>query len=247
MPAETILQWWRGHPAGWWNPADWNVASICVPIATHVPHAAGLAWGKKLRGEDAGRDGVLRRRRDERGRVPRGRQLRGRHGRAGRSSSATTTAGRSRRRSRRRRAPSRSPTRRSATASRACASTALDVLAVFEATREAVERARAGGGPTLHRGGALPRRAARDGRRSEARTSISQRVEEERARECLGRFERLPARLGVLNDERAEAAREAAELMRAGHRRRRGRAARRPGAALRERLRRSAAGTCARG
>ena len=52
MPAETILQWWRGHPSGWWNPADWNVASICVPIATHVPHAAGLAWGKKLRGED---------------------------------------------------------------------------------------------------------------------------------------------------------------------------------------------------
>ena len=52
MPAATILQWWRGHPSGWWNPADWNVASICVPIATHVPHAAGLAWGKKLRGEE---------------------------------------------------------------------------------------------------------------------------------------------------------------------------------------------------
>src|SRR5258705_353975 len=51
MPVETILQWWRGHPSGWWNPADWNVASIAVPIATHVPHAAGLAWGKKLRGE----------------------------------------------------------------------------------------------------------------------------------------------------------------------------------------------------
>src|SRR3954451_12538493 len=51
MPPATILSWWRGHPAGWWNPADWNVASICVPIATHVPHAAGLAWGKKLRGE----------------------------------------------------------------------------------------------------------------------------------------------------------------------------------------------------
>jgi len=51
MPASTVLSWWRGHPAGWWNPADWNVASICVPIGTHVPHAAGLAWGKKLRGE----------------------------------------------------------------------------------------------------------------------------------------------------------------------------------------------------
>src|SRR5438477_3844377 len=51
MPVETVLQWWRGHPSGWWNPADWNVASIAVPIATHLPHAAGLAWGKKLRGE----------------------------------------------------------------------------------------------------------------------------------------------------------------------------------------------------
>src|SRR4029453_16972962 len=53
MPPSTVLSWWRGHPAGWWNPADWNVASICVPIGTHVPHAAGLAWGKRLRGESA--------------------------------------------------------------------------------------------------------------------------------------------------------------------------------------------------
>jgi len=53
MPVETILQWWRGQPSGWWNPLDWNVASICVPIATHLPHGAGLAWGKKLRGESA--------------------------------------------------------------------------------------------------------------------------------------------------------------------------------------------------
>src|SRR4029077_19162079 len=53
MPAHTILSWWRGHPAGWWNPADYNVASICVPIGTHVPHAAGLAWGMRLKGERA--------------------------------------------------------------------------------------------------------------------------------------------------------------------------------------------------
>src|SRR5438046_1466654 len=53
MPVSTVLSWWRGHPAGWWNPADYNVASICVPIGTHVPHAAGLAWGKRLRGENA--------------------------------------------------------------------------------------------------------------------------------------------------------------------------------------------------
>src|SRR2546422_1777822 len=54
MPASTVLSWWRGHPAGWWNPAEWNVASICVPIGTHVPHAAGLAWGQKRRGVRAG-------------------------------------------------------------------------------------------------------------------------------------------------------------------------------------------------
>src|SRR5881296_3931586 len=53
MPPATVLSWWRGHPAGWWNPLDYRVASICVPIGTHVPHAAGLAWGKKLKGERA--------------------------------------------------------------------------------------------------------------------------------------------------------------------------------------------------
>src|SRR6202008_5070003 len=52
MLPSTVLSWWRGHPAGWGNPADYNVASICVPIATRVPHAAGLAWGKRLRWVD---------------------------------------------------------------------------------------------------------------------------------------------------------------------------------------------------
>ena len=52
MAPATVLSWWRGHPSGWWNPADHNVASICVPIGTHVPHAAGFAWGARLRGED---------------------------------------------------------------------------------------------------------------------------------------------------------------------------------------------------
>src|SRR5207244_8894294 len=51
MPPATILQWWRGHPSGWWNPLEWNLGSICVPIGTQIPHAAGLAWGKKLKGE----------------------------------------------------------------------------------------------------------------------------------------------------------------------------------------------------
>src|ERR671937_89974 len=53
MKPATVLSWWRGHPAGWWNPRDFNVASICVPIATHVPHAAGIAWGMRLRRQSA--------------------------------------------------------------------------------------------------------------------------------------------------------------------------------------------------
>ena len=49
----TVLAWWRGHPSGWWDPRELRVASICVPVATHVPHAAGLAWGLRLRGSRA--------------------------------------------------------------------------------------------------------------------------------------------------------------------------------------------------
>src|ERR671924_208107 len=51
MPVSRVLAWWRGHPNGWWDPREQRVASICVPIATHVPHAAGLAWGEALKGE----------------------------------------------------------------------------------------------------------------------------------------------------------------------------------------------------
>src|SRR5207253_4390337 len=39
MPPATVLSWWRGHPAGWWNPEDSNVASIRGPIGTHGPPA----------------------------------------------------------------------------------------------------------------------------------------------------------------------------------------------------------------
>jgi pyruvate dehydrogenase E1 component subunit alpha len=53
MPAATVVSWWRGHPAGWWNPHDWRIAPISVPVGSHVPHAAGMAWGLSLRGEQA--------------------------------------------------------------------------------------------------------------------------------------------------------------------------------------------------
>jgi TPP-dependent pyruvate/acetoin dehydrogenase alpha subunit len=91
-----------------------------------------------------------------------------------------------------------------------------DVLAVYEATRDAVERARAGDGPTFIE--ALSYRAAPHATADDPSIYIdAERVEEERENECVGRYERYLRRLGVLTDELAEAVRaEALELMRAG-------------------------------
>ncbi len=148
MPPETLLQWWRGHPSGWWNPADWNVASICVPIATHVPHAAGLAWGKKLRGEDTVAMAFF-----GDGATSEGAFHEGVNFAAvmdapvvfvcNNNGWAIST-------------PVEAQTRAETLADKAAGYgipgvrvDGLDVLAVYEAARAAVERARAGGGPTL--------------------------------------------------------------------------------------------------
>jgi pyruvate dehydrogenase E1 component alpha subunit len=50
----TVLAWWRGYGGkhGFWNPREHRVGPICVPIATHLPHAVGLAWAAKIRNED---------------------------------------------------------------------------------------------------------------------------------------------------------------------------------------------------
>src|SRR5213596_1067831 len=215
MPASTVLSWWRGHPAGWWSPLDWNVASICVPIATHVPHAAGLAWGKKLRGEatcaiayfgdGATSEGAFH---------------------EGANFAAVM------------RAPlilfcnnnqwAISTPLEAQTAAETLADKAVgygipgvrvdgcDVLAVYEATRDAVARARAGEGPTFIE--AVSYRTAPHATADDPRAYVDlERVEQERERECVGRFESYLKRLGILSDEAAEAARaEAAELMRAG-------------------------------
>jgi pyruvate dehydrogenase E1 component alpha subunit len=215
MPVETVLQWWRGHPSGWWNPADWNVGSICVPIATHVPHAAGLAWGKKLRGEDAVALAFFGDGATSEGAFHEGVNF------------AAVT-----------RAPAvfvcnnngwaistplSAQTRAETLADKAVGYgipgvrvDGLDVLAVYEAARDAVERARAGDGPTLIE--AVHYRAAPHATADDPRAYIDvARVEEERARECVGRFEAYLRRLGILSDETAAAVRaEAEEALRAG-------------------------------
>ncbi len=215
MPASTVLSWWRGHPAGWWNPTEFNVASICVPIATQIPHAVGFAWGSALRGEDRVAlaffgDGATS---------------------EGSFHEGATFAGVMK-------APvvlfcnnnqwAISTPLSAQTAAATLADKAIgygmpgirvdggDALAVYEATREAVSRARAGEGPTFIE--AVTYRAAPHATADDPSIYIDrERVEEEKENECVGRLERYLFRAGVLTEERVEEVKqEALELMRTG-------------------------------
>jgi pyruvate dehydrogenase E1 component alpha subunit len=215
LPAQTLFQWWRGHPSGWWNPADWNVASIAVPIASQIPHAAGFAWGKKLRGEDVVAMAFFGDGATSEGEFHEGVNLAAVMGApvvfvCNNNGWAIST-------------PLEAQTKARTLADKAAGYgipgvtvDGLDVLAVHEAAREAVERARAGGGPTLIE--AVHYRAAPHATADDPSAYIDQaRVDEARANECLGRFERLLVEQGVLTGERAEEARrDAEELMRTG-------------------------------
>lgn len=52
VPMKNILLYWNGRVEGCMIPKDVSVFPIAVPIATQLPHAAGLAWAAKLRGLD---------------------------------------------------------------------------------------------------------------------------------------------------------------------------------------------------
>jgi pyruvate dehydrogenase E1 component alpha subunit len=215
MPPATVLSWWRGHPAGWWNPLDYNVASICVPIATHVPHAAGLAWGKKLRGDTACAivyfgDGAT-----SEGAFHEGANFAAVTGAplvlfCNNNQWAIST-------------PITAQTRAEALADKAVGYgipgvrvDGADVLAVYEATREAVARARRGDGPTFIE--AVTYRTAPHATADDPSGYVdAERVEEARQHECVGRYEGYLRRAGLLDDAAAEEIKSwATDLMRAG-------------------------------
>jgi pyruvate dehydrogenase E1 component alpha subunit len=215
IPASTILSWWRGHPAGWWNPADCNVASICVPIGTHVPHAAGLAWGKKLKGEDAVAIAFFGDGATSEGSFHEGANFAGVM-RAplvlfcNNNQWAIST-------------PLSAQTAAETLADKAAGYgmpavrvDGADVLAVYEATREAVARARSGGGPTFVE--AVTYRAAPHATADDPSAYIDpERVEEEKQNECVGRYEGYLRRAGLLDDELVEQTRaDALETLRQG-------------------------------
>ncbi len=215
MSPATVLSWWRGHPSGWWNPAEYGVASICVPIATQVPHAAGFAWGSALRGD--GRialvffgDGAT-----SEGAFHEGANL------------AAV-----------RRAPlvllcNNNQWAISTPLAEQTAATALvdkaagygitgervdgaDVLAVHDAVRRAATRARAGEGPTFIE--AVTYRAAPHATADDPTPYIDlDLAEEARRTECIGRFEGYLGRRGLLDDDAAERVRaDALAAMREG-------------------------------
>src|SRR5919201_1054125 len=215
MPVSTVLSWWRGHPAGWWNPLEYNVASICVPIGTHVPHAAGLAWGKKLRGEPACAIAYFGDGATSEGSFHEGANFAGVM-RAplilfcNNNHWAIST-------------PIDAQTHAETLADKAVGYgipglrvDGTDVLACYEATREAAARARAGEGPTFIE--AVSYRTAPHATADDPRAYIDlDRVEEEKKRECVGRYEGYLRRAGILHDELAESIRaEAAQAMRDG-------------------------------
>lgn len=52
-PIETMLAFFAGRLEGGQPPAGQRNLPICVPVATQLPHAVGLAYAAQYRGEDA--------------------------------------------------------------------------------------------------------------------------------------------------------------------------------------------------
>ena len=191
------------------------MASICVPIGTHVPHAAGLAWGEKLKGNSTVAVAYF-----GDGATSEGSFHEGANFAAvmqaplilfcNNNHWAIST-------------PLEAQTHAETLADKAVGYgmpgvrvDGGDVLAVYEATREAVERGRAGGGPTFIE--AISYRAAPHATADDPSAYIDlDRVEEEKRNECVGRYEGYLRRIGVLDDVTAEEIKkEALETMRQG-------------------------------
>lgn len=49
VPAENIIRYWAGDERGQSLAKGLNNFMVSIPVATHLPHAVGTAWGMKLR------------------------------------------------------------------------------------------------------------------------------------------------------------------------------------------------------
>jgi 2-oxoisovalerate dehydrogenase E1 component len=53
MPAEKLLMFWGGDERGMNIPKGVNILPVAVPVSTQIPHAVGLALAKRLQKEDS--------------------------------------------------------------------------------------------------------------------------------------------------------------------------------------------------
>jgi pyruvate dehydrogenase E1 component alpha subunit len=51
QPPYKILQYWSGDERGLMAERDLNIFPVCIPVATHLPHAVGAAMAAKYRGD----------------------------------------------------------------------------------------------------------------------------------------------------------------------------------------------------
>ncbi len=51
LPMEKVLLYWMGREEGNQIPPEVNVFTVAVPIATQIPHAVGAAWAARIRGD----------------------------------------------------------------------------------------------------------------------------------------------------------------------------------------------------
>jgi pyruvate/2-oxoglutarate/acetoin dehydrogenase E1 component/TPP-dependent pyruvate/acetoin dehydrogenase alpha subunit len=52
MPMATVLSYWRGLPNASWDPVAYRQMVVTVPIGSHLPHAVGHAYAERLKGRD---------------------------------------------------------------------------------------------------------------------------------------------------------------------------------------------------
>ncbi|HXX53362.1 MAG TPA: thiamine pyrophosphate-dependent enzyme, partial [Thermodesulfovibrionales bacterium] len=54
QPPYKILQYWSGDERGLRTSPDLNIFPVCIPVASHIPHAVGAAMAAKYRGDKIG-------------------------------------------------------------------------------------------------------------------------------------------------------------------------------------------------
>ncbi len=199
MPVHMPIDWVRGHPNGYWNPQKYKMGLLSVPVGSHIPHAAGVAWGERLQGRNTVALAIFGDGATSEGDFHEGLNFGGVLGLpviylCSNNQWAITT-------------PFHKQTHAKCIADKAVGYgipgvqvDGTDVLAVYQAVYEAAERGRRGEGPTLIEA-LLYRPTLHATADDTTRYRDDVQGAEARKNECLGRYERYLKRHGLITDE----------------------------------------------